>query len=280
MDHYQTLGILRSAEGAVVKAAYRALTSIYHPDKNKDPGAALKMQSINASYAVLSDTQKRGAYDSSLELSDAEVDASDFAAEKPFKEDPLHEKWEIAVRFNPAIDLYFKRLEKLSWMLGFFYKIQLLETQDFRNSLTLSQELRFQYLSKYFGKNDGIINYAEEYILAKEIEAALYLNKVIVVLGASADLSQLKLEMQNKFPKSVNKIYEHSLYKKILHGDSHGNQYLSSDFATELVKRHGGTVKSSFFGKYEIIIDGEKSTHSNSSAFCEHVLSFYKKKYS
>ncbi|MEX8493239.1 DnaJ domain-containing protein, partial [Sphaerotilus sp.] len=33
-DHYQTLGLARHAEAVVVKAAYRAMASLYHPDRN------------------------------------------------------------------------------------------------------------------------------------------------------------------------------------------------------------------------------------------------------
>ena len=38
-DHYQVLGLARHAEAAVVKAAYRALVSLYHPDRNPAPDA-------------------------------------------------------------------------------------------------------------------------------------------------------------------------------------------------------------------------------------------------
>lgn len=284
LNHYQTLGVLQSAEAIVIKAAYRALTSIYHPDKNKDPDASSRMQKINAAYAVLSDTQKKLAYDSSLKLSDAKVDASDFESKNPFKEDPLLESWEIALRFNPEIDGYCKHLEELSWMLGFSYKVQLLETQDFNNAANIAQGLRLQYLSKYFGKNTYIIDYAEKYILAKKIDAALYLNKIIVVMGASVTLHQLELEMERQHPDSVNPnsattINEFELYSKIV---TLTNEYDSDSAfysAIKLFEINGGVVVVRFWGKVESIIYGEKVVHSNKYEFRKFVLNMYMKNY-
>lgn len=278
MNHYQTLGVLQSAEGAVIKAAYRALTSIYHPDKNNDPEASAKMQNINAAYAVLSDAQKKMDYDSSLNSTDNKVDASDFESKNPFKEDPLSENWEIALRFNQEIDGYCKHLEKLSWALGFSYKIQLLETQEFKSAVKIFQDLRLKYLSKYFGKTTEIINYAEEYILAKQIDAAIYLNKIIVVMGSSVTLQQLKLEMQKQYPDSVNKINGFQLYSRIT-VDAYGNNVLDTYPATRIVEINGGYVEEKFWGKFESTIDKNKIIHQNGKEFCKYVLNFYSKKY-
>ena len=63
-DHYQTLRVLRGAEGPVIRAAYRALVRLYHPDRNPSPHAKEHLQEITAAYAVLSDPIKRATYDS------------------------------------------------------------------------------------------------------------------------------------------------------------------------------------------------------------------------
>jgi len=63
-DYYKLLGVGRSATADEIKKAYRKLAIKYHPDKNKgDTTAEEKFKQINEAYAVLSDAEKRQAYD-------------------------------------------------------------------------------------------------------------------------------------------------------------------------------------------------------------------------
>ena len=55
--HYDNLKVARDAPSEVIRAAYRALTQRYHPDRNPDPEAARIMQIINRAYEVLSDPE-------------------------------------------------------------------------------------------------------------------------------------------------------------------------------------------------------------------------------
>jgi molecular chaperone DnaJ len=62
-DYYEVLGLPRSASGEDVKKAFRKLAFQFHPDRNHDAGASDKFKEINEAYEVLSDTEKRAAYD-------------------------------------------------------------------------------------------------------------------------------------------------------------------------------------------------------------------------
>jgi curved DNA-binding protein len=62
-DYYSALGVGRDATADEIKRAYRKLARKYHPDVSKEPGAEQKMQEINEAWAVLSDPEKRAAYD-------------------------------------------------------------------------------------------------------------------------------------------------------------------------------------------------------------------------
>ena len=61
-DYYKLLGVTRNADSAQLKKAYRKLSLKYHPDKNPDPEAATKFAEISNAYDVLSDDEKRQAY--------------------------------------------------------------------------------------------------------------------------------------------------------------------------------------------------------------------------
>ncbi len=62
-DYYEVLGVPRGANDDELKSAFRNLARQYHPDVSSDPDAEEKFKEINEAYAVLSDSDKRPAYD-------------------------------------------------------------------------------------------------------------------------------------------------------------------------------------------------------------------------
>jgi molecular chaperone DnaJ len=60
---YSTLGVERNATDAEIKRAFRRLAQQWHPDVNQDASADGRFKEINEAYQVLSDPQRRQAYD-------------------------------------------------------------------------------------------------------------------------------------------------------------------------------------------------------------------------
>ena len=62
-DYYSILGLDKDASNEEIKKAYRKMALKYHPDKNNEPGAEERFKEIAESYEVLSDADKKAAFD-------------------------------------------------------------------------------------------------------------------------------------------------------------------------------------------------------------------------
>ncbi len=63
-DYYEVLGVSRDADDAVLKKAFRKLAMKHHPDRNQDDAKSEeKFKTAKEAYDILSDPQKRAAYD-------------------------------------------------------------------------------------------------------------------------------------------------------------------------------------------------------------------------
>ena len=62
-DLYELLGVPRDADADTIKRAYRRLARQLHPDVNPDPATQERFKEVSRAYEVLSDPQKRAAYD-------------------------------------------------------------------------------------------------------------------------------------------------------------------------------------------------------------------------
>ena len=62
-DFYSALGVPSSASTADIKTAFRRLAAHYHPDRNASPDAPARFRAVQEAYEVLSDDDKRQAYD-------------------------------------------------------------------------------------------------------------------------------------------------------------------------------------------------------------------------
>lgn len=62
-DHYAILGVTANATLVEIKTAYRKMASQLHPDKNASLDAPAKFRKVQEAYEILSDADKKKAYD-------------------------------------------------------------------------------------------------------------------------------------------------------------------------------------------------------------------------
>jgi curved DNA-binding protein CbpA len=251
-DHYRTLGVLEDAEDIVIKAAYRALAQKYHPDKwtgSLDESTA-RMAEINEAYTILSDPKKRIHYDSTRVKSEYEEDD----LEEEGLGISLEKDWLEVVEFLPDLQEYSNQLSKISKQLDFAYKSILIESKRFNEYKDIARHLESQFLQKYFGKNEKIVNFAKNLILAGKKKMAKELNRAIELLGSDIDPDIVirKIIDKSKDKKAPTKIREH-----------YAREFLDSPsvyYAKRLIDEIGGYVLQSKYdlNLYTITYDGMK----------------------
>lgn len=67
IDYYEVLGVSSTSDQVVIRAAYKAMMLKYHPDTNKEPNADKRAKEIIQAFEILSNTEKRSAYDAARE---------------------------------------------------------------------------------------------------------------------------------------------------------------------------------------------------------------------
>lgn len=117
-NYYEVLGVQRNATIEEIRAAFRKLALLCHPDVNADPGAGDKFKEINGAYQVLSNPEKRQQYDLSSSRQSSEGRSS---PQGSVPIDPYQEQWAWQhlnslvdeIPLTPLMQTYFLAYRKL-----------------------------------------------------------------------------------------------------------------------------------------------------------------------
>ena len=203
-NYYFVLGVMPTAPQAVIRAAYRALCQIYHPDKyegDKQHGEMLLVE-FNEAWAVLSDPVRRREYDkrlaggmNSFDESSGETDST------PFKTVLLEvfPDLEAIADYYPDIWNIITDLQVVSRQLAGGYIAALLETKAFKDRLALADALRDQFFRSYFGNNAEILRFAELLVLHREKDALKELNRAVNLFGIGIEPEKVIGRIDQKY---------------------------------------------------------------------------------
>ena len=216
-DYYQILGVIPTAEIQVIRAAYKALASIYHPDKNSDPEASTRMKDINEAWSVISDPLTRANQDTQRNSKTAD-DTLFEEEESEFSQEELEEDWKFAKSFYPEIETNESRLKRINWRLAFAYKAFLLESKGYTDADLICSNFENEFLSTYFGKSDKLIGLAKELTFKYKFHDLLKdLNKTVRILGEGSDqiiLDRFNEKIKQKIGRTIEKNSAFAILRK------------------------------------------------------------------
>ena len=201
----------------VIRAAYKALASIYHPDKNSDPEASTRMKDINEAWSVISDPLTRANQDTQRNSKTAD-DTLFEEEESEFSQEELEEDWKFAKSFYPEIETNESRLKRINWRLAFAYKAFLLESKGYTDADLICSNFENEFLSTYFGKSEKLIDLAKELIFKYKFHDLLKdLNKTVRVLGEGSDqiiLDRFNEKIKQKIGRTIEKNSAFAILRK------------------------------------------------------------------
>lgn len=205
-DYYRALGVLRSAEDIVIKAAYKALAQKYHPDRVPDlekASATQKMMEINEAKDILLDPAKRNQYNRTYD--DQKIDrqsyGSEFNEQDQFSESTLKDdEWNTAVSYYPDLKKIIKELSLISTNLTNLYKNYMLESKQYNERHKIREDIENDYLTRFYGDDQKIRLYVKKLLLKNFKYAAIAINKDILVMGNSITYKQIYPKIEKKFP--------------------------------------------------------------------------------
>lgn len=166
-DHYEVLGVRRSAAEAEIALAYKGRRTQYHPDKYQGSDAqtlqwaTARMQEVNEAYAVLSDAQRRARFDASSVDSADSVAADEPAPTTASLQEFLHRRFASDGRFSRTYFAPDIPLKKLSNAL-----------QSYGRGIRAEEVVGLMDTTVFGGAKDGVM-LTEKQIRLKDLGSGL-----------------------------------------------------------------------------------------------------------
>lgn len=118
---------------------------------------------------------------------------------RPFATNPVDEAWQVACRFHKNLDLKADNPQAISWRLAIVFKLNVLAERRFTETEEISDALKTQYMTRYFGENSHIRSYAEFLILKWHYDAAFYVNEIVSIMGDTVNAYNLREEVESRY---------------------------------------------------------------------------------
>lgn len=212
-DPYYVLGLPHGSSIELVKATYRSLVKIYHPDifKGDHNFAKEKMALLSAAYEFLSDTKQKNEYDavgptqgSDKTGKDYEYDDQDFEINAAMH--VLREKWDYACGYYPELVKLHSDLKKLNQKVAFTFVVFIIETKEYEAAKSLKNELEQAFLASKFGNDPDLQRLAKHAIILGQLNFANELNKSLNFFGLQAK-EKILVKLSKEFTEFAQSAY-------------------------------------------------------------------------
>ena len=169
--------------------------------------------------------------------------------------------------------------------MAFAFRLELLDSQNFQDSKRIFNEIKYEYLNKYFGKNPDILWFAEQLIINKHVQAALDLNNYIKIMGTSITISSVRERINQIYPNitipmhvSTQEKQFKNLYRYIKN-PTKINQSNALEAIEYYVKHQKGRVNKNWRNRYSLTINAQTQQFKKFEDLAIHIADAFQKTY-
>jgi curved DNA-binding protein CbpA len=213
INPYEVLGLPHASDFELVKATYRSLVKIYHPDvfKGDKEFAKERLSQLNAAHEFLSDEQQKHDFDKSPQSQEKGEEQQDFDPEQNSDEFDegikiLKENWDYACDYYPDLKRLYADLRSLGKEPAFAFMAYVVETKKYKEAATIADQLEDAFLTTKFSNDPKIKKLAKLALQQKEIKFAKELNRALTILGPDSEDDILE-QFSIKFPEFAYEAY-------------------------------------------------------------------------
>jgi len=213
INPYEVLGLPHASDFELVKATYRSLVKIYHPDvfKGDKEFAKERLSQLNAAHEFLSDEQQKQDFDKSPQSQEKGEAEQSFDPEQNSDEFDegikiLKANWDYACDYYPELKQLYVDLRTLSTEPAFAFMAYVVETKKYKDAAAIADQLEDAFLTTKFSNDPKIKKLAKLALQQKEIKFAKELNRALTILGPDSEDDILE-QFSIKFPEFAYEAY-------------------------------------------------------------------------
>ena len=214
LNPYDVLGLPWASDSGLVKATFKSLVKIYHPDvfRGDKNFAKERLAQLNAAYEFLSDSEQKREFDKSSQSRDQDEGQQDFDPERNSSEfdegiNILKENWDFACEYYPELKKLYSDLRKMSREPAFAFMAFVVETKEYAQAQSIAEILEDAFLTAKFSDDEQIKKIAKWALQQKEIKFAKELNKALKILGPKSK-DKVLMKLSEGFPTFTYRAYK------------------------------------------------------------------------
>ena len=213
LNPYDVLGLPWASDIELVKATYRSLVKIYHPDifKGDKDFAEKRLAQLNVAYEFLSDPEQKREFDRNEQSENQDERQQDFDPDRNSSEfdegiNILKENWDFACDYYPELTKLYKDLGSIGREPAFAFMAFVVETKEYAQAKSIAETLEDAFLTTKFSDDQQIKQIAKAALLQNEIKFAKELNRALKILGSDAK-DKILMKLSVDFPDFTYRAY-------------------------------------------------------------------------